>query len=1000
MEKDKINEKIEKALPKAEKFFRKIDWLALGITFVVALIVYVMTLAPTVTLEDSGELAVAADYLGVPHPPGYPIWTMISWVFQIIFHGVKYHGHPNPAWAVGLCSAFFGALASGLVAMLINRSGSDLTGDLKNRKTTAGTRQRNLLLVSSIAAGLLLAFSSVLWSQSVIVEVYSLNAFFLALILVLAYRWMCCPDRNSILYITALVFGLGLTNHQSLTFIMPALMAALLFRDPKLFRDSLVLILWATGVFFCIKSGKFVTSQTMTPEKVQFMKFLFRSGAAVCFLCPIVYFLIKRSLLTEWKRLLFIALFVFLGLSVYIYMPLASSQNPPMNWGYTRTWEGFKHALFRKQYDGFTPVKNMINITRNPVPFFKQLHAVITDPGSYSSVIGQFSLFISLLAFVPLFAIRKINKKFLQWLVITMLAFFFFTVVFIIFQNPKVDTQTLFICRVQYIQGHVVFALWLGYGLITLLFYSRKFFDRYKWAYYVSAVIVLCLPAVSILRNAYDSNLSNTFGSCEQNGHDFGWQFGYWQLCGAEGILEELPDEERASFPNPAYPPAVDKNAVVFGGTDPGRFVPTYMIYSAKVREDTYLITQNALADNTYLSVMRDLYGDRIWIPGRADSNTALSIYIQEVNAGKRPPNAQIKIVNGQVQIKGSMGVMEINGILARMIFEQNKEKHSFYVEESYAIPWMYPYLEPHGLIMKINKNPIPEIKPETVKNDRDFWDWLTGRLLNNPKFLRDVPARKSFSKLRSSIAGLYARRQMFKEAEHAFKQALELHPRSPEANMRLAELYVQAERFSDAGWLAQKFLGMEPENVNAGNMLNRISSIKKMKERCIELEGILKKNKTIDIIFALELADIYVRLNNKAGFRSLISNILSTKNLPVNAYFRVGQICFGARQPDLLCAALKKCLELKPDRADLWMEMAAGQLLMNDTNQSLDSLKKAVEVGGISVKARIRGDKRFSMMRNMPAFQEIVKIPILKKIPILERERGTRGREIRNTRE
>ena len=39
------------------------------------------------------------------------------------------------------------------------------------------------------------------------------------------------------------------------------------------------------------------------------------------------------------------------------------------------------------------------------------------------------------------------------------------------------------------------------------------------------------------------------------------------------------------------------------------------MIYSAKVRPDIYLITQNALADNTYMNVMRDLYGEQIWIP-------------------------------------------------------------------------------------------------------------------------------------------------------------------------------------------------------------------------------------------------------------------------------------------------------------------------------------------------------------------------------------------------
>ena len=59
-------------------FFRRIDWWAFWIVLAASFAVYFHTLAPTLTLEDSGELAVASDYLGVPHPPGYPIWTLVS----------------------------------------------------------------------------------------------------------------------------------------------------------------------------------------------------------------------------------------------------------------------------------------------------------------------------------------------------------------------------------------------------------------------------------------------------------------------------------------------------------------------------------------------------------------------------------------------------------------------------------------------------------------------------------------------------------------------------------------------------------------------------------------------------------------------------------------------------------------------------------------------------------------------------------------------------------
>ena len=88
-------------------FFRRVDWGAFWTALTISFLVYFYTLAPTVTLEDSGELAVAADWLGVPHPPGYPIWTMLCWLATKIFSFVTFRGQPNPAWSVGLVSSYF-----------------------------------------------------------------------------------------------------------------------------------------------------------------------------------------------------------------------------------------------------------------------------------------------------------------------------------------------------------------------------------------------------------------------------------------------------------------------------------------------------------------------------------------------------------------------------------------------------------------------------------------------------------------------------------------------------------------------------------------------------------------------------------------------------------------------------------------------------------------------------------------------------------------------------
>lgn len=95
--------------------FNRADWTAAGLVALVALTVYFVTLAPTVTLEQSGASVVAGQYRGVGRVPGYPLWHLLARGFIAIFGFVRYRGQPNPAWATNFMSAVFGALSCGLV---------------------------------------------------------------------------------------------------------------------------------------------------------------------------------------------------------------------------------------------------------------------------------------------------------------------------------------------------------------------------------------------------------------------------------------------------------------------------------------------------------------------------------------------------------------------------------------------------------------------------------------------------------------------------------------------------------------------------------------------------------------------------------------------------------------------------------------------------------------------------------------------------------------------
>ncbi len=999
---------------KQTSFFRRSDWVALGVTFFISLVVYTLTLQPTVGLEDSGELIVASDYLGVPHPPGYPIWSLLTWAFQWIFHKVTYHGYPNPAWAVNFFSAFTGSAACGILAMLVSRSGMDFLRNLKKETELVGEKTESLFCcVAGIASGLLLAFSQGLWSQSVIAEVYAPNILFQTAVLLFLYRWMSEPDNPKPLFIAAFVFGLGLTNHQTLLFMGGAIGLGVVLRNLKLARDFIIV-----GLFYVlmVAVNKFGPADWAWNLGWDHASFWFWSVYAV--LIPVLGLLLPNG-----KTVCATYLLMLLGLSFYLYMPFSSDQNPPINWGYPRTWEGLMHAITRGQYEKVT-LAHVFSST-----FLLQIGAYLRD------LRAQFLAPIAFLALLPFVSVRWLGKKNNFWLLTTLVAFVGVGILFIILQNPKIDMQTLFIARVQYIQSHAVFAIWIGYGLLLLMglldtvltMLVRKIMNPahdcngsseragaaiVRFVTLIGVALVVLLPFSLVWKNYYSRQQEKVVGGSEQNGHDFGWQFGNWQLRGVEGIKEDLWyycgrdqekfDREWADYPNPDYPPPMGTNAIFFGGTDPGRFVPTYMIYCPQVRPDVYLITQNALADNTYMAVMRDLYGDQIWIPAQKDSNAAFKEYVEGVQSGRINAGADVNTEGGRVQVQGVAGVMQINGILCRQIFDHNQQvsevktdestrqsgaavvpadpvgpdgklrRRDFYVEESYVIPWMYPYLTPHGLIMKINNKPTP-ISKEMIKDDQDFWGWYVDRLVNDRKFQRDIVARKSFSKLRSAIAGLYSARGHMKEAESAFKQAVQLYPLSPEAVFRLADLYMREKRFDEARRVIQDFSEQDKYHDRTGPLLNQIDRMQEMNGRIIELEKIMKDSagKPMDLQQAFELTQLYNALQEQSKLRMLVQNMLASK-LPPQVELQLAQQFTQMRRFDLSEAVLAHYLSVKPDDTRVWIELALVRLTRGQSDPALDALETAVKKGGDGVRATVVKDSRFRPLYNNSRFRTL----------------------------
>jgi tetratricopeptide (TPR) repeat protein len=218
---------------------------------------------------------------------------------------------------------------------------------------------------------------------------------------------------------------------------------------------------------------------------------------------------------------------------------------------------------------------------------------------------------------------------------------------------------------------------------------------------------------------------------------------------------------------------------------------------------------------------------DPIWLPNDNDVQSAIRQYLNELQTRHPLPGEEVKIDGGRISLQGVTSVMAVNSYLTRALFDRNKDQHTFYVEESYTIPWMYPYLEPFGIIFRINKDPLPQLAPNIIARDRDYWDALFEDLHNDPRFQRDEAAKRAFSKLRSAVGGLYAFRHLVPEAEYAFHQAIALCPDSLDANFRFAQLYVELGRYDDALAVLEEFAKHDRYNLRIPDFINTVRALK-----------------------------------------------------------------------------------------------------------------------------------------------------------------------------
>ncbi|MGA1123489.1 MAG: protein O-mannosyl-transferase family [Chthoniobacterales bacterium] len=928
-----------------ERLFQRPDWISALVVTLVSGAVYFYTAMPNVGLLDSGEFIVAAQHFGVPHPTGYPLWTLLAWLFQLLPIG-------NAAWEINLFSGLCGALAVGLAALL----GSSMLRWMMPE--WGGKDNDRACAVIAAVFALLFAFSFSFWTQAVIAEVYTLHGLLVGLFLLSLYWWVRRPERDLPILAAFFTFSLCMSNHHLTLALAPLpLLIPLLIRR-SVFWEVLVASLLSAAIVY-LGFGWLSNDGTTWSTAMRFFYFA---------LLALIVLLVVRWRRTDLRVIFLVPLAVIVGLLPYAYMPIASSTNPPMNWGYTSTPEGFFYSINRTQYSG--------SLSDLAVRTLGKAMGTAPEQPPEPELPGQVST-LQLGREFTAFYCRKLVENFTPWcfiafvaavlallplglrqrtfLYVLLIGFFLAAFLQPIMERTQTTIDAWSLQFPYHGYAYLLFALVCAAGtgyICARLSAKRPLLGGFVY-------LLPLLPLWTALQNA---------PLCSQRDHWFGYDYG-------RDMLKDLP-----------------RDAFVFGGTDPGRFVPTYMILGESFvdpkhrqdpdfdRRDLVIVTQNALADAFYQKYIHAHYA-----PGRPEAKGWFEHWLGRDK--HYPPDETLMPTDQQLMeiIKAvtaglppganpqdpSVGIL-YHAAIAKWIFENNKHRRDFFIEESFPMEWTYPYAVPNGLSYRLNKEPLETLPEEAVADDFKFWNAYVDRLLGNPNFHEDFDAQRSFSKLRNSTGNIYRARRMWPEAERAYRQALQLHPNNMETLVALSDILRAQKRWDEMAEIWDRAIEGDPSNRSVRDARARVTRFREADREIDALRSELAMNpQNPEVVSAL------VRLYAETGQPDLVRQQLESSSAAFgdNIEFLKFAVDFcnnsGQWGPGLEFA--RKLSAAADSDPGAWLALARFEFANRQSQQFLDAARKAVQLGGAQAKVALANDPMYAMVRGAPEFQQLL---------------------------
>ncbi len=205
-----------------------VPWGPAAIVALLLFILYILTLAPTTAMWDTSEYIAAAYVLGLPHPPGNPLFIVVAHTFGMLPIPLSYAGRINTM------AALFSAMSAGIWFLVTHHVAARFLA------------QRWQRLAVATAAALIGGTAFTVWNQSVVNEkVYTLSLVGMAVLSWVAIRWSTAPDTPASdrrLIAIAYLLGVGYVNHPAGLLALPAVAVLVLLRRPAALLRRRVLV--------------------------------------------------------------------------------------------------------------------------------------------------------------------------------------------------------------------------------------------------------------------------------------------------------------------------------------------------------------------------------------------------------------------------------------------------------------------------------------------------------------------------------------------------------------------------------------------------------------------------------------------------------------------------------------------------------------------------------------------------------------------------------------